>query len=53
MLSTMPEPGAEKQAIPSSSAERFPPVTEAMPWATSSIAPRASGVTSSRDRWTR
>ena len=42
MLSTTPDPTADTQAIPSSSAVRSPAVTEPIPWATSSIAPVSS-----------
>ena len=42
MLSTTPEPIADTHRIPSSSAVRSPPVTDAIPSATSSIAPVSS-----------
>src|SRR5918992_151058 len=42
MLSTAAEPSAEVQRIPSSSATRSPPVTDAIPSATSASAPVSS-----------
>jgi hypothetical protein len=50
MLSTTAEPSAEAQAMPSSSAVRSPSVSDAMPWATSSIAPRSSSAPTSTKR---